>query len=440
MPTQTLSNFSVSRIFINRNFLFLWVGQVLSTLGDTLFQTTLILWIVTSLVRNQSLLAFAVSGVILAGALPRFLVQPFAGVFVDRWNRRKTMLCMDACRMLFTTLLLPISGVLSIPFFSRVQLSLNLRLGIIYAVLTITSICSQFFTPAQFALIGEIVPTPKLANASGLNLILTNLATIVGPSLAAPLFLLYGVQWAIGFNALSFFFSFLLLLFVRSPQFARNANNGQHMNVLHEFIEGIQLLMKNNILRTLAFSLMIAMFGLGAMNTLEVFFLPQNLHTSPSFYGFLTAAFGVGSIVGALLATPLVPRFGFIRSFWGSMILVGVIVCILSRMTSFLPALMLYGLLGVPNAANNVALEPLLLQNTPKAYIGRVFAVLTPCWTLVYVISVALAGYVEGTLLRHFHVVVSGIVFGPIDSIFLGTGILVIVGGIYAMKSLSVVR
>lgn len=212
------------------------------------------------------------------------------------------------------------------------------------------------------------------------------------------------------------------------------------MNILHEFIEGIQLLMKNNILRTLAFSLMIAMFGLGAMNELEVFFLPQNLHANPSLYGFFGAAFGVGSIVGALLATPLVPRIGFVRSFWCSMILVGVIVCLLSRMTNFSSAIVLYGLSGVPNAVNNVALEPLLLQNTPGAYVGRVFAVLTPCWTLAYVIAVALAGYIEGTLLRHFHVTISGIVFGPIDSIFLGTGILVIVGGIYAMLSLSVER
>jgi MFS family permease len=136
MSTETRFSFltKAEHLFINRNFLLLWSGQVLSTFGDFLFGTTLILWMVTFIAPGRSWLPLTVSALILAQSLPRFLIQPLAGVFVDRWDKRRTMLWMDAIRAILISFLLVASGILPIPFFPGGHLPLSWLLAIMYGV------------------------------------------------------------------------------------------------------------------------------------------------------------------------------------------------------------------------------------------------------------------------------------------------------------------
>src|SRR4051794_40833946 len=87
-----------SGLFINRTFGLLWSGQTVSYLGDSIFTTTLILWIATRIAHGESWAPLAVSGVLLATSGATLLVGPLAGVFVDRWDKRRTLLAMDALR------------------------------------------------------------------------------------------------------------------------------------------------------------------------------------------------------------------------------------------------------------------------------------------------------------------------------------------------------
>ncbi len=93
-------------LFINRNFALLWFGQVISMLGDYVFTTTLTLWVVTTIARGQSWASLAVSGLLIASTLPTFLIGPFAGVFTDRWEKRRTLLWMDTLQALLILSLL----------------------------------------------------------------------------------------------------------------------------------------------------------------------------------------------------------------------------------------------------------------------------------------------------------------------------------------------
>ena len=132
-------------LLINNPFATLWIGQAISTLGDYVFNTTLVLWIATSLALGQSWAPLAVSGVFLATSLPTLLVGPLAGVFVDRWHKRKTMLWADAIRALFIGLLFFIASV------RHTVYPTGLLLAIIYSIVFLTTACSQFL--AQRALL-----------------------------------------------------------------------------------------------------------------------------------------------------------------------------------------------------------------------------------------------------------------------------------------------
>lgn len=122
MSTSTSSPPAASKrssLLINRDFALLWFGQSSSIIGDFFFVTTLILWVTGQLARGQSWLTLAVIAVAISSAIPTLLFGPFAGVFVDRWDKRRTMLCMDALRALLVACFLLL--VIVVPRFMHQQ-------------------------------------------------------------------------------------------------------------------------------------------------------------------------------------------------------------------------------------------------------------------------------------------------------------------------------
>src|SRR5271156_1090506 len=83
---------SLQRTLINGNYAKLWYGQAVSAVGDTVFGTTLVLWVSQDLAGGRSWAPAAVSGILVAATVAFALVGPIAGVFVDRWNRKSTMM------------------------------------------------------------------------------------------------------------------------------------------------------------------------------------------------------------------------------------------------------------------------------------------------------------------------------------------------------------
>ncbi len=176
------------------------------------------------------------------------------------------------------------------------------------------------------------------------------------------------------------------------------------------------------------------------LNALDVFFVTQNLHAQVSLYGFLGSALGCGLIAGSVLAALFAQRIGVTRTFWLSVVGWGVVALVYARLTSFFPAVVVLFFLGVMNAVFNATAAPLIIQSTPRNFIGRVMAVFNPLFSLVAMLSVVIASYLDSVVLLNFHARLVGIVLGPIDTIFTGTGILAITGGLYAMVNLRRVK
>jgi MFS family permease len=412
---------------INRNFALLWSGQSISNVGDFVFSTTLVLWIAAVIAKGQTWAPLAVSGVLLATSVPTLLIGPLAGVFVDRWDRRRTMIAMDVSRAILIALLLPVAIG---------KLPALWQLGLIYTAVFLASACAQFFNPARFALIGEIVDEPDRARATGLSQTTFSLAVIIGPPIAAPLLFTIGVEWALLLNALSFVVSFLAILAVRIPASTSSAASAPHGNYIQDFAAGLRFFFHNRVLFTLFITIIIVMLGAGAINALSIFFTTQNLHTSANFYGFLDTAQGAGMVLGAVLASIFAQRIGVARLFWLSITLLGVGLLAFSRLTSFAPALVTLFILGIVLAPVDIAAAPLILHATPREFVGRVMAVIGPTNALASMASTAIAGALASTVLQGFHATVLGVSLGPIDTIFTGTGILVTLGGLYAMLGL----
>ncbi len=144
----------------NRSWHRLWLAQAVSLTGDCVFDITIMLWVATVLAKDQPWAPEAASGVLIAAAVPVLVVGPLAGVWVDRWDRRRIMLTADACSAVLIALLLVVPAL-------GHRLPLAAELGTVYAVVAAESAFAQFFSPSRLAVLGLIVapvdrcsPTP----------------------------------------------------------------------------------------------------------------------------------------------------------------------------------------------------------------------------------------------------------------------------------------
>ena len=414
----------------NRNWQLYWLATSVSVVGDSFFDITVMLWVVTDVARGKSWAPAAASGVLLAAAVPYLLVGPVAGVYVDRWNRRRIMLAADACRMTL------IASLLILPAMDH-SIAVAVQLAVIYGVVAAESCFAQFFNPCRLALLGLVVPGPDLPRASGRIQAASSLANVIGPPLAGTVLFTAGVQWALIIDAASFAASFLAIRHVRLASWGSATSAPASASFRTEFREGLRFFAGNRVVLTVCVVVTVATFGTGALNAVEVFFVTANLHSAATWLGYMFAAYGIGSILGNLLAGKLAERGGTARVFSLGIVIAGLTLVAFSRTTSFPLAAATMVAVGIAIGVGNALCAPLILAATPQNLIGRMSAVFNPVQQLASLAALAAAGVLASTALKDMHVVVSGITFGPIDTIIGASGVLILAAGLISVRVLQ---
>ena len=397
--------------FINRNFALLAIGQAISNMGDFVYSTTLLVWV---FVLTHS--AAAVSGVLIAQYTPVFVLGPVAGVFVDRWNRRQTMIVADLVRAVATML----------PFIVPIAL----RLPAIYMSVFLLSTFSRFFMPARSGVLQVIVPSKQQPQAASITQATFALSIVIGPAIASPLYFVVGPLVACLINAISFLVSALCLGFIRASKEALHpysvAGSGHEAigvgSVVHELLTGFRFVAKTRILLVITFLALIAMLGAGGLNALDIVFVSRNLHASTSFYGPLVAASGMGALIGAIvlgiMARKVAPKY----ILTGCVVILGIGIVVYSFQTWIVAAIIVNFIAGVPQGGIDVGFGPLLLNSTPKTMIGRVQSVVETAMFGTSLLSIGLAGYFGQ--------------FVPVNIIFALGGLLIVISGLFGWFAL----
>ena len=191
-----------------RTFLIVWLGQLVSVIGSKLSEFALGFWILEQTYKDSgNITEFAV--VILLIYLPKVIVSPFAGVLIDRWNRRSSMILSDAA-----------TGVISIVIILLV-FTQKLEVWHIYVAITISSSFGALQLPAYNAAIAQIVPPKNLSRANGMVQASIGIAKIASPFIAGLLMKFVGLLGVLGIDLITFFIALLSLAIVRFPSLKR---------------------------------------------------------------------------------------------------------------------------------------------------------------------------------------------------------------------------
>jgi MFS family permease len=287
-------------LFHSPDFLKLWVGQTISVLGSHITGGGLPLLAVITLGATP----FQMGLLQAIGSAPVLLFSLAAGVWVDRLRRRPVMIATDLGRalVLFT---IPLAAVLG-----------YLHIWQIYVVLALTGILNVLFNTAYRAYLPSLVEQENIVEGNSRLALSESAAEIIGPGLTGLLVQTITAPIAILFDALSFLISVLSLGLIRKPE-PPPAARQERQSMLQEAREGVDTVLHNPILRALAAAGATSTFFGSFIGVLYALYAIRILHITPAAMGLTIGIGGASSLVGALLATRTVRRFGLGRTLLG---------------------------------------------------------------------------------------------------------------------------
>lgn len=366
-----------------RNFALFWGAGLISAAGDWVLLIGLPIYVY---VLTRSVAATSIT--LISGVAPTILLGSVAGVFVDRWNRQRTLVVVN---VLLALGLLPLLLVRTAS-----------DVWVVYGVAVVETSLEQFLLPAQNALLPAVVGEEHLVPANSLNALSANLARLGGPPLGGLVAGLFGLNGIVGADATSFLVAALALAGMRlkapivssalAPSVAPAGSGiGAFARTWREWGDGVRLIVSQRLLAVLVAVLAFASLGEGFFGALYPVWVYQDLHGGALQIGELMSA----QAVGALLASLLVGWIGGrAQSRWVAglgWISFGVIMVTAAYTPVLLPPawsvltgaalpvpifwveLGLFAAVGIPGLLASTGTLSLLQARSPDAYRGRVF-------------------------------------------------------------------
>jgi MFS family permease len=325
-----------------RNYRLFFAGQSISLIG-TWMQMVAISWLVYHLTNSALLLGL----VGFFSQIPSFVLTPFTGVFVDRWNRHRILVITQTLSMVqaFALAFLTLTGTINI--LSIILLSLSL--GLINA----------FDMPARQAFVIEMVEKKEdLPNAIALNSSLVNVARFIGPAIAGLLVAAVGEGLCFLINGISYIAVIAALLVMKVNKITKRISTN---NISKEIKEGFRYSFGFAPIRSILLLLgLVSLVGMPYLVLMPVF-AKDILHGGAHTLGFLMASAGIGALVGGiyLASRKSVLGLGKILTFATAIFGLGLIIFAFSKNLYFSLSMMLVSGFGMllQIAASNTLLQ-----------------------------------------------------------------------------------
>jgi len=301
-----MSNFALAvRALRSRNYRLFFCGQIVSLIGTWMTRIATS-WLVYRLTNSAVLL-----GVVgFASQIPNFVLGPIAGVWVDRWDRHRTLVWTQSLSMVQSFALAALALTNTAEIWEIVLLAL------------MQGLINAFDMPTRQSFVIQMVDRREdLLNAIALNGSMVNSASLVGPAIAGGVVAAFGEGYCFLIDGISYCAVIMSLLAMRitAPQ-AR----APQREIAHEIQEGWRYVRESVPIRSILTNLgLVSMFGF-PYSTLMPLFAAEVLHGGPNTLGFLMSAVGVGALVGTASLTVrknvdgLAPRIGVATAIAGA--------------------------------------------------------------------------------------------------------------------------
>lgn len=358
-----------------RNFTLLWLGGLLSSIGDLILFIALPFY--TYDLTGSTL---ATGTMFVAQVLPALLLGPLAGVSADRWDRKRTLIGADVLR---AAILLPLLLIRSAD-----------DVWIAYVVACGEATISQFFNPAKGALIPAVVSEQRLVAANTLTAFSMTLTGLLAPPLGGVLADVLGFHSLVVLDSASYLMSATLIALVsinRSSPLPRppapsHLSTGWH-SIRHDMGEGIALVRHHGWLPAVFAVSGITMVAQGIITILTVPYINTILGGDAQLFGWIIMAQSLGGLVGGLLLSKLNERVAPVHIVTFSIWLFGGCWLLVANSAAIPLVLIAVALSGVPAVGLNVTLGTLVQASVADEYRGRVLGAFGTLQSLLLIVG-----------------------------------------------------
>lgn len=391
----------------NRDFLALWLSQLISKVGDN-FAVVAALVLINELAAKTGLAVVVIAA---AMTIPQLFALA-SGVFVDRFSRKTVMIVTDFLR----------AGVILLPLLVQKPGHLYILYLAAFALMGLGAV----FIPARNASIPNMVPEDHLLTANALIQATELVSLIAGASLATLVISLTSTSTAFVVDAFTFLISGLLLLAVRIPQdrapAIASAPVGEFRKFWSAFTDGVRYIASNKDLLHLMAITTVATLGLSATVLLAAAYFKQLLGISAQYLGLLQATEGLGMALGAVLISAYASWARSRQIVSITMIVLGAGILVFALAPVYWLVLVGALVVGLCVVSARTTLAAMTQALVPDSQRGRVES------AMVTVIGI-------GTMGALIMAGILGDVVGP-ESVFVFTGIVVLLAGIASIFAL----
>lgn len=385
-----------------KKFIIIWSGQLFSILSSSIAQFAIVLWISLE-TGSAEVLSFAT----IAALLPQVILGPFAGVFVDRWSRKWTMILADS----FVALC---SAVIALLFYLDV-----IEIWQIYLLLMLRSVGSAFHAPAMKSSIPLLAPEKELTRIASINQTIQALCNICGPILGAALIVSTNMSVVMLLDVVGAAIACTSLLFVFIPNPEKTETETTN-NVLRDMKDGFIAIRSNQGLKWVMVTEILITFFIMPVVALIPLMTLKNFSGTAYQVSLIELLFGSGALVGGILLGVWNPRVRKVVMINLSYVIVGVSIFI----TGMLPpsAFIIYAIMAVVQGISmpfySGPFTALLQTQIEVSFLGRVFSLFDSISLLPSLLGLLATGFIADAI--------------GIANVFVICGIAIVMTGILA--------
>jgi predicted MFS family arabinose efflux permease len=365
----------------NRNYRFMWMGQIVSEVGDH-FNNVAVL----SLAIADTHSGAVISGIMLSRAIPAVAAGPLAGVLLDRFDRRRIMMASDLAR-----------SVIALGFIAAIGYK---QTWLLYLLSALLMLASPFFTSGRSAILPSIASEEELHTANSLTQTTGWMTLAVGAYFGGTTVAQFGYQLAFVFNCVSFLVSAFCIWRLHSEKGHfraehKSLNETKVVRPWHEYREGLRYMVSTPLILGIGLIAVGWASGGGAAQVLFTLFSELVFNRGARGLGQLWGTAGIGLLIGGIIGNRIGKKIGFEnykKTVFFCYLLHGGAYIVFSQMTNWYLALFFMGLSRASVAVSSVLNWSNLLKHVDDRYRGRVFSTIeTMNWSTMMV-SMMVAG------------------------------------------------
>lgn len=352
----------------------LWLGQLVSIFGDFLALFAVLSHVSFKLHATASQVTF----ISVSFLLPFAVFGPVAGVFVDRWDLKRTMITSDLIRatLIFSLVFIP-------------------NLYGIYAILLALSLVSTFFIPAQSVTLRTLVPPNGLLSANALMQQAMQVVRIITPAIAGALVGWFGARICYYVDGASFLFSATMvasLVIKRETAAAAAPGKTSVRSVLSELGAGAKFIFTHASISFVIISITAGMFAMSCFGPLVAVYVRDNLKANEIVFGSINSLVGVGMILCTLMIGKYAKSRAKTQMVIEGLLVIGISVVLMATFGNIpMAAVGMFGL-GVGAALIMIPSQTLIQAETPMEMVGRVSSSVWSLMSVAQVVGLVFSG------------------------------------------------